>query len=955
MCTITSRAQISIDFGQVMATQNVTLKCFIRDSKTDDAIPYVTVYLIPQGDTTITHFAMSDEKGSVKIEEILPGKYEVNAELIGYKPYQKVFDLKGWEKNIGVIQLEESPEYIDAATITALGNPMTIQKDTITFNASAFHVGENAMLEDLLKKMPGMEVSSDGSVTLNGEKIDRITVGGKTFFFNDPSMAVKNLPSKIVDKIKVIDKKKDEAEFSGVATKDDKEKVMDVQLKEEYKKGWFGNAKASGGSSLVSEENRELMGQPGFLFNGSALAAGYNDKDQVTFLGNGKNVDESEQEMIFIGEIGAPETDGLAGKRGMETGAQAGVNYNTTRIKGFDSNFSVNYNYSQKDAREKSERTSFQPDESDMVTDGEFIGKGDNHKINTSLEFDKEDDEKYQILIRPSFSYTSKDRDISNLSETSSDGIRKNRSVSLTRSHSNLFNTNTYFSFGVKDMGKERRALTFSGRYIYSGTRGDSEEQSLTEYADYTDSRHLLYNDRINYNAGEGFLTYVEPIGQKWAMQARVTGCYISTKVTKDAFNGDDGSVNDYYSALSDNDDWLIRERLLMEWKNDDITAVFGVQLDQEQNVTFSRSLGQESSVGKNEWIFNWAPYAEFEWKKENNSLYLDYGGISDTPSGTLIVPTLNINNPVQVTAGNIYLRPSFSHQGYFGFRHSNPSRYSFLNVSLHGNISTNGIVYASWFDSDGNRYAIPVNSKNPAVTTGLNCSYHTPMDKQKRFTFSFYSNMNYTGNTSYQATTRLPGLDKDNFDYEETMSWFWGNADGNLFYSGASGFAQSKSNTLSYRIQPSFEYKTDNFSTELSGGAYNRITKYTLNPDADVNSWDFEVTGNVLYSTPKGWEFETFATYNFYRGYSSGYGDPEFIWNAGISKQINAFTISLRVNDILNQRKSLSRSTTDEYVQDVYRNVMGRYFLIGVTVNFGKMNAKNNQRAQNAMWNMMF
>lgn len=205
---ILSFAQITIDLGQIQSTQNVDLKCLIQDSKTGEALPNATVYLIPQGDTTITHFALSDEKGAARIEEIVPGRYEFNAELIGYKPYKKNYDLYGFQKNLGVIRLEENPEYIDAATITALGNPVTIRKDTMEFNATAFHVGENAMLEDLLKKMPGMEVAPDGTVTVNGEKVDKITVGGKTFFFNDPSMAVKNLPAKIVEKIRVIDKKK---------------------------------------------------------------------------------------------------------------------------------------------------------------------------------------------------------------------------------------------------------------------------------------------------------------------------------------------------------------------------------------------------------------------------------------------------------------------------------------------------------------------------------------------------------------------------------------------------------------------------------------------------------------------------------------------------------------------------------------------------------------------------
>ncbi len=189
----------------------------------------------------------------MSIDKIIPGKYSVNAELIGYKTFSKEYDLKGWSKDLGDIEMEENPEYIDAATITAVGNPIVIKKDTVEYNASAFRVADNAMLEDLLKKMPGMEVADDGTVKVNGEKVEKITVGGKTFFFDDPSMAVKNLPAKIVDKIKVINKDKDVAAFTGVSTNSDKEKVMDVQLKEEYKRGWFGNARLDGGSTLESD------------------------------------------------------------------------------------------------------------------------------------------------------------------------------------------------------------------------------------------------------------------------------------------------------------------------------------------------------------------------------------------------------------------------------------------------------------------------------------------------------------------------------------------------------------------------------------------------------------------------------------------------------------------------------------------------------------------------------
>ena len=131
-----------------------------------DTISWASVYLVPVGDTTITHFALSDEIGNVLLKEVPVGRYEVNAEMIGYTPHKKEYGVQAhWKAyDLGIIRLEENAEYIDAASISAVGNPIIVKKDSIEFNAAAFTVGENAMLEDLLKNMSGMEVGADGSV-----------------------------------------------------------------------------------------------------------------------------------------------------------------------------------------------------------------------------------------------------------------------------------------------------------------------------------------------------------------------------------------------------------------------------------------------------------------------------------------------------------------------------------------------------------------------------------------------------------------------------------------------------------------------------------------------------------------------------------------------------------------------------------------------------------------------
>lgn len=947
-------AQVYIDLDMLQKNQNTSLRMILQDSKTKEPIPYATVYIIPQGDTTITNFAISDTQGKVEMEDIISGKYEVSAEMMGYKPYVKVHNLTGWGNDLGFILLEEDPNFIDAASITALANPVTIRKDTIEFNAAAFHVGENAMLEDLLKKMPGMEVGDDGTVKVNGEAVDKITVGGKTFFFNDPAMAVKNLPAKVVEKIKVIDKDKDDAEFTGVSTQADREKVMDVQIKEEYQKGWFGNAKLSGGSTLGNDPDNDLLDDIGALFNANAMAAWYNETDQVTFLGNGKNANTpgNSGAMVFIdGDM-----DEFSMKQGQVTSAQAGVNYNTERIKGMEVSSNVAYNYSQKDAREKSFRTSLQPDGSQINTDGRYDGLGTDNKVSLSIEAEKKDNSKYLFELSPTISFTSRDRSSTNSSTTTGLAGNMNQSNSATSSHSNTLYSGSYLYAGIKDMGKKGRALTLMGWFDVKNTYGTSFENSETVFAGASDIRNLNYDNDEKYLQMEGTLTYAEPLSDKWTLQARFQTDFENLDNTKNAFNGIDGSANDYYSSWSHNRDLTFSERLYTQYKkSDDFSVLFGASVYQEKNVTNSRTIGIENTVGEDEWLLNWAPYAELNWRKDFTNLRFSYRGNTRTPSGPQIIPALDISNPVYVSTGNIYLKPSFSHNISLSYGGSNPKNAMFYQIGGYGSATINSTVFATWFDANGVRYSIPVNSRKPGTSLSAYASFGAPLDKQKRLSFSISPYISYGSNVNYQAQGALPGFDKDHFNYDEMMQQFWGNEKGDIFYSGKSGFAESRTTTFNFTAAPELTYRRDRFSAEVGTAFSHDISRYSLDSKADISTWDYVIRANLLYETKKGFEFGTDASYYFYRGYTDGYGDPSLIWNAKISKTVKSVVFSLACADILNQKRSLSRTASGEYYQDTYSNVMGRYFLFGISFNFGKMNAKNNNKVQNAVYGMMF
>ena len=659
--------------------------------------------------------------------------------------------------------------------------------------------------------------------------------------------------------------------------------------------------------------------------------------------------------MITIFPDFTSDSDDFSSKHGLQTTAQGGANYNTERLKGFDSNISANYNFNSKDARENSSRTSFNSAGPEIITDGKYQGVGSDHKINTSAELRKKRNDKYLFIIRPTFSFTSRDRATENLSVTNSGGLEKNRGFNSSFSKSNVIASRTSWETGIKNIGKERRSLTFAGSYNLRSIKGNSIERGFSLYGGGVDIRHFVYENQDSRHAAEGVLSYVEPLGKNWAVQARFTGCYITSTNNRDAFNGEDGSRNDFYSAFSKNDDMLFRERLLVQYKTEKKTILAGIQLDEEENITSSIVRGGHRTVGKGEWVLNWSPYAEINLHGDYSHLRLDYGGRSDVPSGENIIPSLNINDPVRIHFGNVYLRPQFSHDSHITFRMNNPKSYSNLNVYVNAKLNTNQIVEASWFDNDGLRYAFPVNSPKLGTSASLYASYNTPIDKNKLLNLSFNTYIDYGNNVGYQAKTKLPGLDKDNFDYENTMKRLWGNKEGDVFFNGSSGFAESRTAKIRYSLDGGLHLNLEKFTASVGASALNSITKYTLNKAADMSVWTFNASADLLYRTSRRWELSTQLIYRSYTGYTQGYGGkPELIWNASISKEIGPATLSLKAADLLNQARFLDRTSSAEYIQDVYRNILGRYFLLGVTFNFGKQNAKQNHQAQRAMMQMM-
>ena len=215
MCTSGLWGQITISADMLREPES-EVRIKLLDSLSGEPLQMATVYLQPKGDTTIMYFNLTDTAGVAVLDQVVRGSYNLTAEFLGYKAFRREYYFKKEKEDLGVVKLMEDAIMLEAATVSAVGNAIEVINDTTVYNATMFRTADNAALGELLKKMPGFDVAPDGSVTQNGVAISKITVNGKTFFFDDPAVAVKNLPAKIVEKIKVTDHKSETEKNTGI-------------------------------------------------------------------------------------------------------------------------------------------------------------------------------------------------------------------------------------------------------------------------------------------------------------------------------------------------------------------------------------------------------------------------------------------------------------------------------------------------------------------------------------------------------------------------------------------------------------------------------------------------------------------------------------------------------------------------------------------------------------------
>lgn len=946
------------------AQNQFSVKLRLVDAKTSEPVGFATASLTVKNAKTASKFAMTDEKGYADITKVAKGTYIVKAELMGYLTFEKEILV---DKNIdlGDIKMAEDVKVLDAASVSAVGNPIIVKKDTVEYSAASFKTSDNDMLEELLKKLPGVEVGSDGSITANGEAVTKIMIDGKAFFLDDPQLASKNIPAKIIEKIKVVEKKSDQALFSGIDD-GEHETVIDLSVKPGMMDNVFGNVMAGGGHDIPGEGSD--MSDP--RFQAAGMVGRFSDKGQISIILNGNNTNNRGFNDVAGGmmrEMGGGMgrgSGGFGGGNGITTSWMGGAN-GAWNLFDDDMELSANYLYNRSSSvvEEESSRLTYMDDGSQLFNNnvGSNLSASQGHRFGMRMEHDFT--EHTSLIFEPQFNfgnghysehsefYTDRLRD----GETShtNDGFTDNIGVNKNWTASG-------FLLLRQRLGKAGRTVSLNLRYNFRNNQMDGFNQSFTRSDKDNDGvwdvDPEIVNQRIERMSKNtslsGRLVYTEPLAKNLYLEANYEYGWTRNISNKNAFksgNIDDKVADDVTSLVFQEEGSKLDETYSNEILNRTINQRGGFSLTYQIPDKLRAQVGMTATPvntynktnGKvyESKVVNWAPQATVNYEFDDYShMRIRYNGRSNQPSTSQLQPVPDNSNPLNVSLGNPYLKPYFNHNMNINFGYTNRETFTSVNGQVGGGMVSNAITNAKWYDKSGTQYSIPVNGPGTYSANGR-IMVNSPLGESD---FSIYSNTNANYNQS------MSFIGKDNLDSGLYYNAETADFNYDLFHQdfpdmnkAGEVFTANRTQTMSITQRLRLTYRND--LVELIAGGRTRVSKswYTV-ASGNVNpTWNNQVEFSMNWTIPCGLNIIADADYNWYNGYTTPQED-EIIINAEINQLLfdNNFTLALKAYDILGQSKNLSVSDSADYHLETRNNTLGRYIILSLTYRFGNFNA---------------
>ena len=527
--------------------------------------------------------------------------------------------------------------------------------------------------------------------------------------------------------------------------------------------------------------------------------------------------------------------------------------------------------------------------------------------------------------------------------------------TSNTGSNQN-WKTNGFFLFRQK-LGKAGRTLSFNARYNFSGNDMDGFNQSLTrtfdEFETASDSIiNQRYNQEQNSQSLSGRLTYTEPLGKGFFVEANYEASWNRSTSTKNTYDSgvvsDFGASNLVYNPNGEVLNEVYSSEIVNRYVNQTIGANFVYQKDKlraQAGVSANPTDTHNETTGFDTYdnhVLNWAPQAMLWYDIDDNTNVRGfYFGRSQQPSVSQLMRVPDNTNPLSVSFGNMYLEPYFNHSFRSDFRHTNKKNFLSVNAGLDGGIVKNPIVNAQWYGTNGAQYSIPVNGKD-SYNGSFRIMLNSPIAKSNFSVFlmsraSYSKSSSYVGSSSFDMGKYYEG---DNYDAENFL------ADKFLEDFHSLDFTLNNLQTVGLMERLRLTYRND--VVELTAGGRTRMSKswYTIANQSTNTTWSNQVTASMNWTVPGGLGIVADGNYNWYNGYTTDQG-TQLILNAKITKMLfkDKFTLALNAYDILDQAKNLSVSDSSNYHTETLNNTLGRYIVVSLTYRFGNFGGKGGRR----------
>lgn len=887
-------------------TKRVTVSGRVVEDTGEPAVQ-ATVQLLSLPDSTFTTGIASNEKGYFSLPRVKAGKYVLKVSYIGFK--NKLIPLQltasAPNKNVGTVKLETDAIMLAEAVVVAEAPQVQIVEDTVAFNSSAYRTPEGAMLEELVKKLPGAEVDDDGNVKINGKEISKIMVDGKEFFGGDVQTGLKNLPVDMIEKLKTYDKKSDLARITGIDDGEE-ETVLDLTVKKGMNQGWFGNVDVAGGT-----EKRYM---------GRAMVNYFYDKTQVSLIAGANNVNDQG----FSAGGGGPRwrrNNGLTAKK------MIGINFATQTDK-IELGGSARYNYSDGDIASVGSTENFLTS-GNSYSNSNTLSRNRNKRFSADFRMEWRPDTMTNIIFRPDFSYGKTDNlsssesgtfndDPYNLVENPNDYLNLDnlaqndplREVRVNAINSGTLNDNKDISANAtlqvnRKLNSKGRNITFRGRFSYGDSESNQFTESMTNYfllQNYLGGDSVLIRNQYintptkNYNYRLQ-LTYSEPIARATFLQFSYQFQYKYSESDKSTFDLQPFSDWGLGAALPDgyeeNEIDSLGKYAEYRYYNHDASVALRFirekyQLSagmsfQPQHTILSYKRG-DYMIDTTRNVFNFAPNIDFRYRfSKVSQLRFTYRGRSSQPSMENLLPIVDNSNPQNIRIGNPGLKPAFTHTMRFFYNTYDADKQrgiiAHANFSATQNSISNSRIYN---EATGGWTTTPKNINGNWNAFGM-FGFNTAL-KNKKFTINTFSNASYVNNVAYLTDSQTRVENK--------------NTTTNL--------------TLNERLNGT--YRNDWFEFGLNGTLSYSIEKDKLTPDNNQQPYTFSYGATTTVSMPWSMSLSTNIANQSRRGYrDASMNRNELIWNAQLSQTFlkGAATISFEMYDILRQQSNITRSLT--------------------------------------------